>query len=190
MADGKGFEDSVLEAIGGQTDSMIDAIAGTMGLPPGAKRYTRQEQIDEWNFSPITDPQERMNKAVELHMQGATGSTITDFLYPNVRKLIGSTRIRPDEQIQFAREMRKAVGWPDAPDPLDDTGLPIEMQMAMAGGHPDQQPALPPMDPMAAQMPPQMPMQPPAPVAPPVPAPMANPMQPQPAPIPWNPIGG
>ncbi len=186
MPDVPGFEEAFQQAVSTQADAMIDGIAGVMGTPPGAKRYTRQEMLDEWNFSPIADPQERMNKALEMHVQGATGETITDFLYPNVRRLIETGRTKPDEQDAFAREMRKLAGWPDVAPQTDEevaATIPPVPQ-------PPVPPAMSPMDPMAAQMP----MQPapaPMPVAPPpVPAPMANPMQPMPAPPIFNPLSG
>lgn len=184
MADQPGYEESVISAITTSMDAVIDAIAGQMGTPPGAKSYTRQEQIDEWNYSPIEDAQERMNKALEMHVQGATAETITDFLYPNVRRLIGTGRTRPDEQIQFAREMRKAAGWPTI-EPQTDEQVAATIPPVP---QPPAPPMLPPMDPMAAAGP--APMMPPAPVAAPVPAPMANPMQPTPAAVPWNPLTG
>lgn len=173
MPDAIGFEEAVSQRINSQMSAMIDAIAGTMGTPPGSKTYTKQEEIDEWLFSPISDPQERMNKALEMHMQGATGETITDFLYPNLRRLIGTGRTRPDEQIKFAREMRKAVGWPDMAASADETELPLEMQVAMAGSQ-TPQPA-----PVAAP-----PMMPPAQEPMPVQAPVAMPQPQQPAILP------
>lgn len=180
MPEQKGYEEAVISAINSQMDAMINGVAGTMGLPPGAKRYTRQEQIDEWNYSPIADAQERMNKALELHMLGKTPEEITDELYPNVRRLIQTGRTRPDEQIAFAREMRKTAGWPDEVLPLDDTGLPLEMQVGMA--QPQQQ--QPMMQPAPAPMP--------APAPPPAPMPMpASPsMQQQPPPMGANPLMG
>lgn len=177
MANDPGFEESVISSVNAMMDAMIDAVSGSMGTPPGAKAYTRQEQIDEWMFTPIPDPQERMNKALEMHVQGATPETITDFLYPNLRRLVTNGR-RPDEQIAFAREMRKLAGWPTIAPQTDE-------QIAATIPTVPQSPAAPVLDPTAAPM-----QQAPVPTPAPVSGPMANPLQPQPAPAPWNPLTG
>jgi hypothetical protein len=118
------FEEQALQRILGQMDPMIDAFAQRLGMPPGSKRYTTAEQVSQWTYTPYPDPQERMNKALELHLAGKTPEEIDDELYPNKRRVIEAGRTRPDERISYAREMRRQVGWPDAPDmTLDLLGL-------------------------------------------------------------------
>ncbi len=163
----QGLEESVLSRIAGMTDELIDGVAGKLGLPPGGKRYTMAEQIAEWTYSPYADPQSRMDKALELHLQGATPEKITDELYPNLRRLVTTGRTRPDEQIAFARQMRKQVGWPDEVPTVE--GLLMNTPTAQPAPSPLTEPA-----PVEVPTAPVMPAPPPM-TAPPPPAPAGVP---------------
>lgn len=143
--DDQGFEAMALDRIASQANGLIDGIAARMGMPPGAKKYTREEERREWTHTPYPDPQERMSKALEMHLQGATSEEITDALYPNLRKLITTSRPNVPEQIAFAKQMRSHVGWPEQVPSFDGLGT---------GFAPDQ-PAAPPMaEPVAPEPPP------------------------------------
>lgn len=109
MADRLGFEEAVLQRIDQMMDPMVDAVAQRLGTPPGAKTYTTDEQLTEWNFSPIADPAQRVEAMLTLKMQGRTDEEITDAIYPNRRRLITTGRPRIDEQVKFAREMNRLM---------------------------------------------------------------------------------
>lgn len=179
MAEPQGFEETVIQSILSQLDSMEDGVAGQMGLGPETVRYSRQQQIEEWTFSPYPDPQERMNRAVLLHMQGATQEQITDDLYPKLRRLVTTGRTRSEEQEKYAREMRRLVGWPDDV-PVIDGALDI----------PGMAPMLPPEPPPLVQPPAAVPVQDVAPLPDPGPVPTPPPMPAQGMARPFNPLTG
>lgn len=126
MPDRKSFEDAVIDRIMSQMDDMVDGVAARLGLPPGAKRYTPDEQLKMATFSPITDPNERMMKAAEMLGQGATVEDVTDALYPDIRKLIETTRRLPEERIAFARTLRGQIDqkMSTAPQTLPESPAP------------------------------------------------------------------
>lgn len=105
MVSRAGFEEAALSRILDGIDGMVDAASSMMGTPPGARTYTTDEQLTEWNFSPIADPAQRVEAMLTLKMQGRTDEEITDAIYPNRRRLITTGRPRIDEQVKFAREM-------------------------------------------------------------------------------------
>lgn len=109
MVDRLGFEEAVLQRIDQTMDPMVDAVAQRLGTPPGAKTYTTDEQLTEWNFSPIADPAQRVEAMLALKAQGQTNEQITDAIYPNRRRLITTGRPRADQQIAFAREMNRLM---------------------------------------------------------------------------------
>lgn len=163
MANQKGFEDLVIEAVVSQLDAMEEGVAGQMGLGPETGRYTTQQQVDEWLFTPYPDPQERMNRALLLHMQGASPEDITDDLYPKRRRLVTTGRTRPDEQTRYAREMRRAAGEPDEPPTIDGAiSLPGMAPTVVPEPAPLVQPTAPapPSDGPPMAMPPAAPPQP------------------------------
>jgi hypothetical protein len=112
-----GFEEAVLERILGQVDAMVDGMAGTMGTPPGAQKYSQREQEEMWNASPVADPEQRAQQMMQMYQQGIAAGTdpkalveqITDQVYPNRRKLIESGRPRIDDQITYAKQMERQL---------------------------------------------------------------------------------
>lgn len=125
MANRQGFEDAVLERIGQTIDPMVNAVSSRLGPAPDTKKYTASDQLAEWNYSPIASPQQRVEAMLTMKMQGKSDEEITDFVYPNRRRLITTGRTRADEQIAYAREMarlmeRKAqeMGHPPAMDAM------------------------------------------------------------------------
>lgn len=185
MLQRESYEETALQRVLGVADEVIDGVAARMGLPPGGKTWTRAEEIGEWTFTPFPDPQERMNKALELHLSGKTPEEITDALYPNIRRTVTTGRPKVDEQIAYARSMRPVIGWPDEPPPLDD------LRLAGLAAMPPMQ--APPPEPAPAPVQP-TPMATPeasAPMTPPAmsPGPMAS--TPRPAILPaFNEMGG
>lgn len=105
MVSRAGFEEAALSRILDGIDGMVDAASSMMGTPPGARTYSTDEQLTEWNFSPIADPAQRVEAMLTLKMQGQSDEQITDAIYPNRRRLITAGRPRVDEQVKFAREM-------------------------------------------------------------------------------------
>lgn len=106
MPEQKGFEDAAADRVNQLIDPMVEASAGMMGMPSGGKKYTTDEQLMEWNASPIADPQQRLMTMQQLMMQGKTDEEITDMVYPGRRRLQTMNRTKIDEQVKFAREMR------------------------------------------------------------------------------------
>lgn len=164
MAESAGFEEAALQRILGSVDSMAEATAGQMGMPPGAKRYSEAEQLAEWNYSPIASPQARVEAMIELHMAGKSLEEITDAVYPNRRRLITTGRTRPDEQIAFAKQManlmqKKAAEQAPPPQNMPVSGsVPMSMDTMPMGTTPA---------PMAPAQPASMPAAAPSPVSPP-----------------------
>lgn len=105
----KGFEDAVLDRILSMVDPMVDGMAGTMGMPPGAKKYSQREIDELWNASPIADPDQRARTMFDLYHQGVPIGEITDQVYPNRRKVIETSRPNPDERIQFAQQQDRRM---------------------------------------------------------------------------------
>lgn len=164
MADRQGFEEAALARIAQQLDPMADATAGQMGMPPGAKRYTAEDELVQWNYSPIASPQVRVETMIELHAAGKSLEEITDAVYPNRRRLITTGRTRPDEQIAFAKQMaslmqKKAAEQAPTPQPMPVSGT-VPMSM-------DTMPMGTPPAPMAPAPPAPMPAAAPVPVSPP-----------------------
>lgn len=102
MAD-KGFEDLTADGVNALLDPMAEAMAVSMGMPPGGKKYSQQEVDDQWNYSPIANPQVRAETMLQLHQLGVPIEKITDQLYPNRRGLITTSRPKIHDQIQFAK---------------------------------------------------------------------------------------
>src|SRR5438045_3615937 len=82
------IEEAALQRIGEQFDAMADAFANEAGLPPGGKRYSTDEQLAEWNYSPIADPVTRAETMAQLLGMGVSVEKITDQIYPNRRRLV------------------------------------------------------------------------------------------------------
>lgn len=105
MAERLGFEEAALQRIGEQFDAMADAFANEAGLPPGGKRYSTDEQLAEWNYSPIADPVTRAETMAHLLGMGVSVEKITDQIYPNRRRLVTTGRTKVEEQIKYAQQM-------------------------------------------------------------------------------------
>ncbi len=149
----KGFEQSALERIGAQLDPMADAMASTMGLPPGGTRYSKDDEALEWNASPIASPDQRVQAMLELKAAGKTNEEITDLVYPNRRRLIMASRPKIADQLAFAKDMAKRMQ-----KAADEMGMPPSPGELMP-------PTPAPMEPAA-----------PAPVPPSIPTAQADPM--------------
>jgi hypothetical protein len=102
----KGFEQAVIDGIIGQLPTLATSVAQQMGTPPGAKRYSQQEQDEQWNFSPIADPRTRAETMIQLKALGKSNEEITDAIYPNRRRLVETGRPDHTERIRFARQMK------------------------------------------------------------------------------------
>lgn len=167
MADSPGFEEEVLSRIEAQLDPMSEAAAVLMGMPPGGKTYTKQDQLALWNSSPYATPQARVEAMLTMKDQGMSDEDITNRVYPERFGLIKMSRPKVQDQIRFAADMRKQMeqeaakaGMPPLPETGQSFGTAVTQ---MPSGV-----ATPMTDPMA-----------PSPVAPmPQPAPMAAPAAP------------
>lgn len=109
MADRAGVEETAINRALDVVDGLITAAPGLMGTPPGAQRYSQDEQLAMWNKSPIADPRQRVDAMLTLKQQGKTNEEITDLIYPERRKLAATGRTRAAEQIQFARDMARLM---------------------------------------------------------------------------------
>lgn len=105
MADTQGFEQAAIDRILAMVDPMSDAAASMMGLPPGGKRYTQQEIDDDWNWSPIADPGQRVQAMLQLRDLGKTDEEITDAIYPKRRRIIETSHPKLADRIAFAKQM-------------------------------------------------------------------------------------
>jgi hypothetical protein len=183
MADTPGFESAVLSKVLAQIDGMVEATASAMGMPPDGKQYSQREIDDEWNFSPIADPQQRATTMIGLKQSGKTDEEITDTVYPNRRRLVTTGRPKLSDQIAFAQQQSKRMAkmlaeqqqqsMPSSLDafsaPLPDPGPLPPPPMGMMGMGPQAQP----VQAVGASMPP-APMMAPSPVPPPAPPPAGS----------------
>lgn len=109
MPENQGYEQAALDRIAVQWEPMAEAAANLMGMPPGGKRYSEQEQLEMWNASPIASPEERINTMIQLYGLGKTVEEITDAIYPQRRKIIEASHPSPDRRIRYAQDMVKAM---------------------------------------------------------------------------------
>jgi hypothetical protein len=157
VAEDKGFEQNVIDGIVQGLDMFADALGQSMGMPPGAQKYSQREQDEMWNFSPIASPDERAQQMMALYQQGMSVEEITDQIYPNRRKLIESGRPKIEDRIKFAKQMDRRMaklasqyqetaggetGAPSAPVDAADAPAPADGVTTPAGAPP---PGGPPM---------------------------------------------
>lgn len=176
MADEIGVEQAALDRIMADWDAMAEATASRMGMPPGGKRYTEQEQLEMWNYSPIATPGERVTAMVQLYSLGKTVEEITDAIYPKRRQAIETSHPNPKRRVAYARDMVKAMERQAA-------------QLGMQIPSPDAPAALP-VPPLAAPMLPTAPVAGPEPPMMPAPVGASQPAAASPLDVPFNSLVG
>ena len=117
MADQIGFEQAVIDGILQDLDPLSEALGQSMGMPPGAQKYSDREIDELWNASPIADPEQRAQQMMAMYQQGiASGADpkalveqITDQVYPKRRQVIETSHAKPDDQIKFAKQQERRM---------------------------------------------------------------------------------
>lgn len=109
MPENSGFEEAVVDRLLNMFDPFVDGMAGQMGMPSGATRYSQRDVDEMWSFSPVPDPEQRAKQMADLYHQGVPIEDITDQMYPNRRKIIETGRPRVAEQIAFAKQQERRM---------------------------------------------------------------------------------
>lgn len=104
------FEESFIKSAMVGFPTMADSLQRNLGPAFGTKQYSKQEMIDLATWSPVADPQQRLQQAAQMLQQGQTSEQVTVALYPKLKDLIMLSGQSPQEQIKFANQLR---GWID-----------------------------------------------------------------------------